>query len=221
MKKIVITICAIGLAAVAAQAQGVARDVNAFGKEYLAQKDTRPARQTAASKTTARQVDSLTKAVQTQVVKKYRQMYVMGALGDTERYAASYAADTQKDEQVGEKTGADIQTCSQDKSCSEENAVTKNQAAKEKKTDGAYPSYLCGREGHMMALGEAVSRHAGSRGGEAGRSQTPKKAETKRQKKEGSLLKAIFLGGRFPGESEEYYKIRQQVASSPAGQPFK
>lgn len=43
MKKTIITVCAIGLAAAAAQAQGVARDVNEFGKEYLRAKQIRPA----------------------------------------------------------------------------------------------------------------------------------------------------------------------------------
>lgn len=34
-------------------------------------------------------------------------------------------------------------------------------------------------------------------------------------------LKAIFLGGKFPGESDESYKKRLEIKSYPAAQPFK
>lgn len=34
-------------------------------------------------------------------------------------------------------------------------------------------------------------------------------------------LRAIFLGGKFPGESDEAYKKRMQIQSYPAAQPFK
>lgn len=35
------------------------------------------------------------------------------------------------------------------------------------------------------------------------------------------VLKAVFLGGKFPWETKEQYKLRKQVESMPAGQPFK
>ena len=35
------------------------------------------------------------------------------------------------------------------------------------------------------------------------------------------VLKAVFLGGKFPWESNEQYRLRKQVESTPAGQPFK
>lgn len=34
-------------------------------------------------------------------------------------------------------------------------------------------------------------------------------------------LKAIFLNGKFPGESDEAYRQRLQIQSYPASQPFK
>lgn len=34
-------------------------------------------------------------------------------------------------------------------------------------------------------------------------------------------LRAIFLGGKFPGESDEAYRKRLEVQSYPASQPFK
>lgn len=34
-------------------------------------------------------------------------------------------------------------------------------------------------------------------------------------------IKAIFLGGKFPGESDEEYRNRLQIQSYPATQPFK
>ena len=35
------------------------------------------------------------------------------------------------------------------------------------------------------------------------------------------ILKAIFLGGKFPWESEEDYKLRLQLKTTPQGQPTK
>lgn len=35
------------------------------------------------------------------------------------------------------------------------------------------------------------------------------------------VLKAIFLGGKFPWETQEQYILRKQVECTPAGQPFK
>ena len=35
------------------------------------------------------------------------------------------------------------------------------------------------------------------------------------------LLKAIFLGGKSPWESEQDYKLRLQMSTFPASQPFK
>lgn len=35
------------------------------------------------------------------------------------------------------------------------------------------------------------------------------------------ILKAIFLGGKFPWETEEEYKVRLQVSKLPATQPSK
>ena len=35
------------------------------------------------------------------------------------------------------------------------------------------------------------------------------------------VLKAIFLGGKFPWETQEQYVLRKQIECTPAGQPFK
>ena len=35
------------------------------------------------------------------------------------------------------------------------------------------------------------------------------------------ILKAIFLGGKFPWETEQEYKLRLQVSTLPATQPYK
>lgn len=35
------------------------------------------------------------------------------------------------------------------------------------------------------------------------------------------VLKAIFLGSKFPWESQRDYNLRKQIESTPAGQPFK
>lgn len=35
------------------------------------------------------------------------------------------------------------------------------------------------------------------------------------------VLKAIFLGGKFPWETDEQYRLRKQIKCTPAGQPFK
>ena len=35
------------------------------------------------------------------------------------------------------------------------------------------------------------------------------------------ILKAIFLGGKFPGESDEQYRLRLEVSTLPATQPYK
>lgn len=35
------------------------------------------------------------------------------------------------------------------------------------------------------------------------------------------VLKEIFLGGKFPWETQSQYKLRKQIENTPAGQPFK
>ena len=35
------------------------------------------------------------------------------------------------------------------------------------------------------------------------------------------VLKAIFLGGKFPWETDKDYQLRKQMECTPAGQPFK
>ena len=35
------------------------------------------------------------------------------------------------------------------------------------------------------------------------------------------ILKAIFLGGKFPWETDKDYQLRKQMECTPAGQPFK
>ena len=35
------------------------------------------------------------------------------------------------------------------------------------------------------------------------------------------VLKAIFLGGKFPWETENQYRLRKQMECTPAGQPCK
>lgn len=35
------------------------------------------------------------------------------------------------------------------------------------------------------------------------------------------VLKAIFLSGKFPWETQEQYILRKQIECTPAGQPFK
>ena len=77
MKKVIISICAVVAAAAAAQAQGVARDVNYFGQEYLAQQAAVKAQ---ARKQEARQMQALEKAVRKAAEKKrHQQMLVAEA----------------------------------------------------------------------------------------------------------------------------------------------
>lgn len=35
------------------------------------------------------------------------------------------------------------------------------------------------------------------------------------------VFKAVFLGGKFPWETQEQYILRKQIECTPAGQPFK
>jgi len=35
------------------------------------------------------------------------------------------------------------------------------------------------------------------------------------------VLKAVFLGGKFPWETTEQYRLRKQMECTPSGQPFK
>ena len=35
------------------------------------------------------------------------------------------------------------------------------------------------------------------------------------------VLKAVFLGGKFPWETEKDYQLRKQIECTPVGQPFK
>lgn len=35
------------------------------------------------------------------------------------------------------------------------------------------------------------------------------------------ILKAIFLGGKFPWETDKDYQLRKQMEATPVGQPFK
>lgn len=102
-------------------------------------------------------------------------------------------------------------------------AAEKSGSVQSNKTDSSYPSYFYGREGHMMALGEVVAQKISAPKAKSAAKQAPGQTAKKAapQKEEASLLKAIFLGGRFPGETEEQYKVRRQVQASPAGQPFK
>lgn len=71
MKKVIITVCAVVAAAAAAQAQGVARDVNYFGREYLAMKAQE-------SKQEARQTQAIEKAVR-KAAEKQRHQQMLAA----------------------------------------------------------------------------------------------------------------------------------------------
>ena len=54
--------------------------------------------------------------------------------------------------------------------------------------------------------------------------QAPQKVDVVKEDEEGektSWWKAIFLGGRYPGESKEAYRARLAVRGYPANQPFK
>ena len=48
-----------------------------------------------------------------------------------------------------------------------------------------------------------------------------KNSKNKEDSKFVCLLKAIFLGGKTPWESEQDYKLRLQMSTFPASQPFK
>ncbi len=75
MKKVIISVCAVVAAAAAVQAQGVARDFNYFGREYLAQQIEKKAQ---ASKQEARQTQALDKAVR-KAAEKHRHQQMLAA----------------------------------------------------------------------------------------------------------------------------------------------
>ena len=87
MKKVIVAVSVAVFAAVAAQAQGMGtvRDINSFGQEYL-KKQNKPAQQKVV-KQQKQKADAFSKAFEQQAVKKQRQMFVMGALGDAALFA--------------------------------------------------------------------------------------------------------------------------------------
>ncbi len=93
MKKIVITVCAVGLAAVAAQAQGVARDVNTFGQMYLDSKkaSTQKVQAKKAQKRERAQMSQLEKKIRSEIVRQQAPLvYSFGAAGDANVYGRQY-----------------------------------------------------------------------------------------------------------------------------------
>lgn len=88
MKKIVITGCAVVLAACAAQAQGVARDFNEFGKANAGQAKVAPAGSEASAKQIY-QVKNLEKAVKQQSVRHARKQMKMHNTFGADYYACA------------------------------------------------------------------------------------------------------------------------------------
>ena len=88
----------------------------------------------------------------------------------------------------------------------------------------SYPSYYYGREGKMMALSELTRQVASRKKAAKADKQQAARAEAAPKdttEEEPSWWRAIFLGGRFPGETKEDYRARLSVQGLPAYMPFK
>lgn len=214
MKKVFVTTCAVVFAAVAASAQGwgTVRDINSFGAEYMAGQSKSARQQT--SKKEQKQVGNLEKAIAQANIKHYRQMFVLGSLGDAAQFVQYPPCATPAP--AAQKTAA--------KNTSSQKPAATKQA--EKQAPAYYP--YAGREGKVMALGDAFAARMKARKearkqeqAKAAKQAEQKPAEVKKDKKEkGSWLGALF-GGRYPGESDEDFAYRLQMSTHPACQPFK
>lgn len=91
------------------------------------------------------------------------------------------------------------------------------------KASDSCPSYYCGREGKVIVLGELILDKIADKKAEKAEDVRQGEVEkaTEPQDKKASLFKAVFLGGRYPWETEEDYRVRQSVRGLPATQPFK
>ncbi len=135
MKRVIITTCAVVIAAAAAQAQswGLAGDVNRFGKEYLESKKYAVEQQRIAQKA-QQKTNFVEKAIEQEAVRKYKQMYMAGLLGSDAIYAqhnaSSQKAGQQETEGAAQKADAS-KTAQSDKKQKAEQAKAKQD--KEKK----------------------------------------------------------------------------------------
>ncbi len=210
MKKVFVTTCAVVFAAVAASAQGLGtvRDINSFGTEYMPAQSKSTRQQTI--KKEQKKVGNLEKAIAQANIKHYRQMFVLGSLGDAAQFA-QYAPCTTP-APAAQKTAAK-------KTSSQKPAATKQA---EKQAPAYYP--YAGREGKVMALGDAfaarMKARKEARKQEKAQAAKEAKKEPAAKKEKGSWLGALF-GGRYPGESDEDYAYRLQMSTHPACQPFK
>lgn len=207
MKKVFVTTCAVVFAAVAAGAQGLGtvRDINGFGAEYLSRQSKAAKQQTI--KKEKQQVGSLEKAIEQANVKHNREMFALGSLGDATVYAQYAPASAPQP--VATAGTATVRT----------QAVVPQKKAR---VSSYNPYVYAGREGKVIALGEAMVAGLKARKEARKRAKQAEQAEKKanKEKKEGSWLGALF-GGRYPGESQEDYELRIKMSSHPACQPFK
>lgn len=162
-----------------------------------------------------------------------------GTAGDINRFGQEYLAKQKKSEQRLITQQADKQSRELAKEVERQALLAKyKQAAKakkannsctsaDKKESGSCPHYYYGREGKMMALGELTHQLVAKRKAAKAKAKAnpaPKKVDVVKEDEEGektSWWKAIFLGGRYPGESKEAYRARLAVRGYPCNQPFK
>ena len=162
-----------------------------------------------------------------------------GTAGDINRFGQEYLAKQKKSEQRLIAQQADKQSRELAKEVERQALLAKyKQAAKAKKTNNGCtsadkkesapcPHYYYGREGKMMALGELTHQLAAKRKAAKAKAKAnpaPKKVDVVKEEEdadEPSWWRAIFFGGRFPGESVENYRARLAVQGYPCNQPFK
>lgn len=76
-----------------------------------------------------------------------------------------------------------------------------------------------GKDSTQIALERAIAKQLLQAKRDSVKVTVVKKPTVKYGKRQ--WLKAIFLNGKFPGESDEAYRKRLQIQSYPASQPFK
>ena len=159
-----------------------------------------------------------------------------GTAGDINRFGQEYLAKQKKSEQRLITQQADKQSRELAKEVERQALLAKyKQAAKakkannsctsaDKKESGSCPHYYYGREGKMMALSELTRQVASRKKAAKADKQQAARAEAAPKdttEEEPSWWRAIFLGGRFPGETKEDYRARLSVQGLPACMPFK
>lgn len=94
--------------------------------------------------------------------------------------------------------------------------------------DSAYPTYLYGREGHMMALGNAI-RYIKKAAAQSNQTSKPAADQPTQKKPEAAVKKdkngweklGDFVAGKKSWETEEQYAARMQMRGYASTQPFK